>query len=318
MDDQEHIPSVSIITPAYNAEPYLEETIDSALGQSFSDFELLIVDDGSRDGTLAVARGLAARDPRVHVMATPNRGASAARNTAMERARAPFFALLDSDDTWSKDYLAEQLSLLQRFPEVSIVTANAINHGGRLDGKPFWPTTSGNRTLTLREILEEEDAVCIMSMFRRQAFDTIGGFDSRFNGNEDYHFWIRAAHAGFVILQNRTPLGQYRRRTGSLSADERRMLGGMMSVLKEAEDLCAGCPAECAAIRRQLHRFRTDLTAAELRESLQRRDAANAAQFLRALSTLRGSWILSAAARVSAAWPTSLLWADRVRRALRA
>jgi len=96
-------PAVSIITPAYNTERYLAETVRTVLAQSFPDFELLIVDDGSTDGTLALARTLAAQDERVHVIsADRNEGQPVARNTAMRQARGRFFALLDSDDGWTQ------------------------------------------------------------------------------------------------------------------------------------------------------------------------------------------------------------------------
>ena len=310
-------PSVSIITPAYNSAHYLGETVDAALVQSFPDFELLIVDDGSTDGTPALARALAERDPRIQVHTTPNRGPAAARNTAMALARGRFFALLDSDDIWTPDYLAEQLRLLEHGTAASIVTANAINLEGRFNGQPLWPATSGVRALTLQDIIEQEDAVCIMSVFRREVFDTVGGFDPLFTGNEDYEFWLRAAFAGFVILQNRQPLAAYRRRTNSLSADEMRMLKGILRVLKAADVRCAGLTTERAAVRRQIQRFQTELARVELGESLRQSDVPMALRSLEALSGLRGGLGLSAVAKLSARWPTPLLWAYRVRRAIR-
>jgi teichuronic acid biosynthesis glycosyltransferase TuaG len=282
-------PSVSVITPAYNTARYLGETVEAVLKQSWSDFELLIVDDGSTDETPALARALAARDRRLRVLTGPNRGPAAARNTAMAMARGRFFALLDSDDIWTPEYLAEQLRLLENCATASIVTANAINLGGPFDGQPLWPATSGVRTLTLQDIIEREDSVCIMSVFRREVFETIGGFDPLFTGNEDYEFWIRAACAGFLILQNRQPLGAYRRRDSSLSSDEVRMLKGILRVLKEADGRLADLTAARAAARRQIRRFQKELVRAELRASI---------------------------ARLGARWPELLLWVHRIRRAV--
>jgi GT2 family glycosyltransferase len=311
-------PSVSVITPAYNAAPYLSETIRSVLAQSFSDFELLIVDDGSTDDTQAVARAFADQDPRVRLIATPNRGPAAARNTALQASRGRLLALLDSDDIWSPDYLTEQLALFQAIPEASIVTANALNRGGGFDGRPIWPITSGVRRVTLVDVINQEDSVCIMAVFRREVYEKIGGFDPHFTGNEDYHFWLRAARAGFVIVQNRTPLAIYRRRNDSVSANEPRMVRGILAVLEDADHFCADLPVEQSAIRRQANRFRSELARAELRESLRNCDTTSAVRVLKTLSGVQGGWVLPAIARFSAVWPQPLLWAYRLRRAVRA
>jgi teichuronic acid biosynthesis glycosyltransferase TuaG len=302
-------PTVSIITPAYNAERYLAATVSTVLAQSFPDFELLIVDDGSTDGTPALARALAAQDERVHVIsAHRNEGQPAARNTAMRQARGRFFALLDSDDGWTKDYLAEQLSVFRQFNDVAVVTANAINVGGALDGKPLWPLTSGIQRLTLLDILQQEDSVCIMSVFRREVFDTIGGFDSKWKGNEDYHFWVRAAFAGFQVLRNAKPLGLYRRRPDSESADDLRMLRGAIGVFNEIDMMCVGRPIERAATRRQLAAFRKRLILTSIRESVRRH------RLLHLLQPPPGSLLSRAFGVVSSVWLTPLLWAYELRR----
>jgi len=302
-------PAVSIITPAYNAERYLAETVSSVLAQSFPDFELLIVDDGSTDGTLALARALAAPDERVHVIpAFHNEGQPSARNTAMRRARGRYFALLDSDDRWTPDYLAEQLSVFRRFENVGVVTANAVNVGGPLDGKPLWPVTSGTERLTLLDILRKDDSICIMSVFRREVFETIGGFDPKWKGNEDYHFWVRAALAGFHILRNAKPLGLYRRRPDSESADDLRMLRGAIGVFSEIEMMCEERPIERAATRRQLAAFRKRLILAEIRESVRRH------RLLHLLQPPPGSLLSRAFGIVSSVWLTPLVWAYELRR----
>jgi len=309
-------PLVSIITPAYNAERFLLETVESVLAQTFSDFELLIADDGSTDGTLRLATVLAARDSRILVASGPNQGPAGARNDAMKRARGRVFALLDSDDRWFPDYLSTQLRILHD-SDADIVTANAINAGGEHDGAPIWPATAGLEQLTLLDVITRENSMCIMSIFRREVADRIGGFDSAFNGNEDYEFWLRAAHSGARILQNREPHGWYRRREGSVSSDQRRMVAGILSVFQRIDRACERLPIEQAAVRRQIRRFEADLAILDLRESLRNGEAAKAAQFLKVAAALRGGCAYPIAAHVSARWPKPLLWAYQLRQALR-
>jgi len=311
-------PVVSVITPAYNAACFLPEAVRSVLNQTFPDFELVIVDDGSTDDTLAVAHRLAAGDRRVRVVSTPNAGPAAARNIALRAARGAFIALLDSDDVLRPEYLERQLPIFVGHPDAAVVTANALNRGGgRLfDGTPFWQQITGLQRLTLRYLIEHEDAVCILSMFRREVYERIGGFDADFTGNEDYEFWLRAALAGFVIVRNFEPLGVYRRRDDSLSSNEPRMIRGVLKVLRRIEPGLEQHPAERDALRQQLERFARELTRAELRALLQRGDAAAAAGALRTLATERGSWMLAACARLSSYWPQPLLWAYRLRRGL--
>src|SRR5689334_6460086 len=106
------MPSVSVVMPAYNAEPFLATAVESVLRQSHRDLELLIVDDGSSDGTVALAQRFAGRDPRVRLLRQANAGPGPARNTAFRAAAGRFFAFLDSDDEWDADFLSENLAVL--------------------------------------------------------------------------------------------------------------------------------------------------------------------------------------------------------------
>jgi len=309
-------PVVSVVTPAYNAARYLPETVGSVLAQTFADLELLVVDDGSTDDTLTVARRLAAHDERVHVIATPNGGPAAARNAALHIARGEFIALLDSDDVFCPQYLEKQIAVLTANPDASIVTGNAVNRGGgvHFDGKLYWPETAGLRRLTALDVISQENAVCILTVFRRRVYDTVGGFNPGFTGNEDYEFWLRAALAGFRIVRNHEPLAVYRRHSGSLSSDEPRMIRGVMNVLRHIDSLLDELPEEREALRRQIQRFTRELPRADLRASLQRRDAAAAARVLETIAAERGGWLLAAFARLTSCWPQPLLWAYRLRR----
>ena len=305
--------------PAYNAERYLAEAIESVLAQTYADTELVIVNDGSTDGTLAIAERYRAQHPdRVRIVNQANQGLAAARNAGLRAATGAVFALLDSDDGWTPTFLAAQMQALDRDPQVAIVTGNALNLGGPHDGEPVRPVPDDRPAPDLIEILRDERSVFIMSVFRRIVVERIGGFDERFRTNEDYDFWIRAALAGFRFARNPLPLGFYRRHEQSLSASETRMLAGILRVFRKTLPCCADGTRAHAVVLAQIARFEGELMAAEARDALERNDAAAAAASLSALRARRGRGaFLALAARVLRIAPGAALWAYRARRYIR-
>jgi glycosyltransferase involved in cell wall biosynthesis len=309
------VPAVSVITPAFNVESYLAEAVESVLAQTFTDWELVIVDDGSRDGTRALAeRYRAAHPDRIVVVSQENRGLAAARNTGLRVARGAVLALLDSDDAWTPAFLAEQMGLLDAHPEAAIVTGNATVRGGPENGRPARPENDERPAPDLVEILRDETAVFIMSVFRRAVVDRIGGFDERFRTNEDYDFWIRAASAGFRFIRNPRPLGFYRRHENSLSANDVRMLSGILCVFRKALEAAERGTEPYRLILQQIDRFETELLAAEAREALSRADIPAARASLQALRRRRGGVALAVAAGALRVAPQVALWAYRARR----
>ena len=306
-------PTISIITPAYNAFEFLAETIASALAQTWRDFELLIVDDGSTDATLSIARAWERTDERIRVLTREHGGPAAARNTAIAHARGAFLALLDSDDVWLPSFLEAQMTVFCDCAPCDIVTGNAYNRGGPRNGQPL-KAVGSRRQLSLLKILESENSVCIMSVFRRTVAQRIGGFNEALPVNEDYDFWVRAAHAGFVFIHNPMPLGHYRRRPDSLSAQELQMLTGAIRVLRSARELCAGRVAELTAIDRQLERLEEERLMASGKANLVRRDFAAAADDFTSLRNVRRDFMSAAIARMSRYIPGTLLWGYRVKR----
>src|ERR1043166_9067758 len=251
-------------------------------------------------------------------MRAPCCGPASARNIALDAARGRFIALLDSDDVWMKDYLEQQIAMLGHFADRAIVTANALDRGGGRDGQPLWQPSTGYRMLTPRDLILRENSDCIMSVFRREVVDRIGGFDRRFTGNEDYEFWLRAVNAGFGIVQNRRPLGCSRRRDDSVSSDDVRMLKGIMAVLQSAERREVPVGKARGAIHHQPRRFRYELVKAEMQQSLRKHDALAAASSLKTMSELRRSWSLAFAAKVGMTWPDLLQRAYELRSSLKA
>ena len=311
------MPGVSVIMPAYNAEPYLHAAVESVLRQSYDDLELLIIDDGSSDRTVEIAREYAARDSRVRVLEQANAGPGPARNAGFRAAAGRLFAFLDSDDEWDATFLSELIAVLDARPDVDVVIGNARIRGGSRHGQPARPRRGEGQPITLPEILADESALFIMAVFRREAVDAIGGFDPALLTNEEYEMWIRAALAGYTFTRHTTPLGWYACRPGSLSSSETLMLSGILRVLAKTRPVLAPNSPERAILDHQVARFEVELAAAEARASLARGDCRAAAQHVAALYSRRGGWRLGAAAGALALAPALAMAIYRLRVGLR-
>jgi glycosyltransferase involved in cell wall biosynthesis len=309
------VPVVSVIMPAYNAAEYIETAIASALKQTFTDLELIVVDDGSSDRTAAIVEAAAARDPRVRLVRQANGGVSQARNAALRIAGGRYFALLDSDDLWSPFFLQAQVDILETRPDVAIVTANAVFLGGPRHGQPVRPCPDSRPDPTPASIIADETSVFIMCVFRRAVYEAIGGFDEAKRTNEDYDYWLRAASAGFRFLRNDMPLAQYRSHSASLSANESRMLRGILVVLKAHRGRVSAESTEAVVLERQISRFESELLASEARDALETGDYRSAARHLDALGVGSPPPALRLA-RAMARWTPGLL--ARLYRARRA
>jgi glycosyltransferase involved in cell wall biosynthesis len=308
------MPLVSVIMPAFNAAAHIEAAIASVARQTVADLELLVVDDGSSDGTGPLVARIASADPRVRLLSQPNAGPGPARNTGFAAAEGRFFAFLDSDDEWAPTFLEAQLAILDRRPDVHVVFGNALNRGGARNGQPSRPLAGSGAPITLAEILGDEDALFIMSVFRREVVEAVGGFDPALFTNEEYDLWIRAAMAGFVFVRNPEPLGWYTCRPGSLSSSETRMLDGILRVMAKTRPRLAPGSPERAMLDRQVARFEGELAAARARASLSRGDHRTAARHLARLHELRGGWLLGLAARLPMAAAAAFRMRELARR----
>jgi glycosyltransferase involved in cell wall biosynthesis len=193
-------PGVSVVINFYEAEAYLEEAIDSVFAQTYHDWELLLVDDGSTDGGTAVARACAARHPdRVRYLEHPahaNLGGAAARNLGIRSARGDLVAFLDADDVWLPDKLARQTDVLERFPDAAMVMGLALVwhswETGRVDSDRVKTYKFGGNRLVdppaiLESFLRSPGATPFPSatMIRREVAEAVGGFAEQVRGTHD-------------------------------------------------------------------------------------------------------------------------------------
>jgi len=187
-------PKVSVVVPAYNVRSYIEDALVSLERQSGGEFEVLVVDDGSTDGTAEVVKPFCLRDSRFQLLHKQNGGLSSARNYGIRHSCADYIALLDGDDAYEPDKLATHVALLDRFPEVGVVysASRTIRDDGRptfiyLSGKPI-----GSDPL-LALLCKNFIGHGSNAVFRRSLLDEVGEFDEGLRSFEDVDFWLRVA-----------------------------------------------------------------------------------------------------------------------------
>jgi GT2 family glycosyltransferase len=190
-------PAVSVLMPVYDAGDFLAPALDSILAQTFADFELIAIDDGSRDASAQVLARFAARDPRIRVFAQENRGLVAALNRALELARAPLVARMDADDVARPDRFAKQVAYLQDHPEVAAVSGamDVIDAGGTYLRTAVFPTSPD----AVASELLHRCCVCHPAvMARTEALRSIGGYRGNARHAEDYDLWLRLAERSAI------------------------------------------------------------------------------------------------------------------------
>ena len=210
-------PQISVIIPCYNHGRYLPGAVASVVAQTFGGWELIIVDDGSTDDSVAIAEQLIARYPQhpIRLLRQANQGLSASRNNAIRAARGAYILPLDADDQIEPDMLAAALAVLEHQPEVGFVYTDVRMFG---EENRVW---SGG-SYSLNKLLFDCPMVPI-TLFRKCAWAATAGFRSDMfpQGYEDWDFWLSLAAAGWQGQHLARPLVRYRRSNGSMLAKAR-------------------------------------------------------------------------------------------------
>ncbi|MGN6725846.1 MAG: glycosyltransferase family 2 protein [Tepidisphaeraceae bacterium] len=210
------MPKVSVILPAYNSERYIGAAVQSILDQTFGDFEFIIVNDGSTDGTEAILRKFAGRDSRIKLISRPNTGYVRALNEAAEHASGTYVARMDGDDIALPERFARQVAYLDAHPEAVIVgtSYDLIDHRGRRLRTQHQPTDDA---ALQRDCLAGTTPLCHpTTMFRRSSFEQAGRYDEAFYPAEDLNLWLRLGEIGQLACLPDVLL-RYRLHAGSVS-----------------------------------------------------------------------------------------------------
>jgi glycosyltransferase involved in cell wall biosynthesis len=228
------MPNVSVIIPAYNAEAFIADTIRSVLAQTYQDFEIIVVDDGSKDGTVAALEPF---NGSVRVHAQANGGVAKARNTGASLASGAFIAFLDADDLWLPHKLERQL----QHATAPMTFTDRFNIGDRGDLPELQSlvTPMHGGDVFVRLLREGNFITNTSVMMRRALFEKMGGFYTGLNGTEDWDLWIRIAErheVGFVP----EPLVKYRFHGGGISRNFMKMGRERVLVIERALGLERG------------------------------------------------------------------------------
>jgi glycosyltransferase involved in cell wall biosynthesis len=187
-------PLISVVMPVHNARPFLDESIRSILAQTFSDFEFVILDDASTDGSVELLREWSLRDKRIHLHEGKKRlGLSGSSNAVVSKARASIVARMDADDIAHPDRLRRQWSIIEGRPDVAVIGAlcNGIDASGReVRPRDRWRLVRRSVYIPFPHG---------SAMFRREVFDQVGGYDESTSGGEDQDLFLRMASRGRVL-----------------------------------------------------------------------------------------------------------------------
>lgn len=208
-------PRTSVVMPTYNRADYLGAAIQSVLDQTFDDFELIVVDDGSTDGTEDLLRQV--RDHRLRILRQEHGGISTAMNAGVRASTGSYIARLDSDDLWWPEMLATMVSALDAQPEVGFVYAKA--EGMDAKGRP----TGDERGRAIkyaadgfRSLLEGDCTCNITVVVRRDCFDRVGLYDPSLQTSEDWDMWLRVARIYRLAFVDRV-VARYRWHPGNIT-----------------------------------------------------------------------------------------------------
>jgi glycosyltransferase involved in cell wall biosynthesis len=242
-------PLVSVIIPAYKVAPFLAETLESVFAQTFSDFEVILVNDGSPD-TDEMEKVIEPYRDRIVYLRQENRGAGAARNTGLRSARGRYVAFLDGDDIWLPSFLSEMVSFIEGY---DLVYANALLFGAsQVAGLTYMDTNPSSGAVTAESLLAERCNIITSGVLaRREPIIELGMFDETLRNSQDFDMWVRVAkRPGARLAFLPKVLLKQRHRPGSLASDSIKSVEGELKVMAKValrDDLTE---AERAAMER--------------------------------------------------------------------
>lgn len=288
-------PIVSVVIPAYNVAPYIGETLDSIFAQTFTDYEVIIVNDGSPD-TEELERALEPYVSRILYLKQENRGAGAARNQGVLAARGEFAAFLDADDLWLPDYLSEQIEFI-RGSDYDLVYADALLFGDSpLAGRTFMDIAPSNGEVTFQSLISGGCNVITSGVVaRKRLIVEVGMFDEQLRNSQDFDLWVRLVRHGARASYQRKVLLRYRYHDNSLSGDALNQIKRELKVLGKIESAYDLTPDEQGEVSKAIEAIKLHLELETGKLHIVKGEFRDAREVFSKLNATRRSLKLSAA-----------------------
>ena len=283
------VPAVSVVLPVWNGARYLPQAIESILGQSLASLELIVVDDGSTDGSLSIARSYAARDARVVVLPVVHGGLVRALNAGIAAARGRCVARMDADDVAHRDRLAAQLAFLDAHPHCVVVGSSIriVDEEGRELCDFRYPLTHAEIEHALLTVQPAFSHPAVL--MRREALLEVRGYRAERFPSEDLDLWLRLVGRG-QLANLPQPLLRYRRHHDTISArqsaQQRTMTATLINEARRLRDLAPLPPRRFAASSHHMHCARLAILGRNRRAAIAHARAALAAAPLSLLAYL--------------------------------
>jgi glycosyltransferase involved in cell wall biosynthesis len=275
-------PEVSVIIPAYNTAALIPQCLNSVFAQTYTDFEAIVVNDGSPD-TPQLEKALDPYQDRIVYISQKNKRAAGARNTAIRQARGKFLAFLDSDDAWLPQHLASQMKMFQQQPALDLVYADTLVVGDPNHTWKFMDRCPSQGEASFCALVVERCQIPISTVVvRRDAIVKAGLFDENLSCFDDYDMWLRTAfHGGKIGYTREAQARSSGKRPGSLGDSIHRIVAAYWSILEKALRTMPLSQAERNVITNRLAESKALFQMEEAKRHLQSRQFSKAKELFR-------------------------------------
>lgn len=225
---------VSIITPMYNGERFVSQTIESVLNQSYTNWEMIVIDDGSKDKGPDIVNQYALNNDKIKLFSQPNGGSAAARNNGIRRAKGQYIALLDADDTWNPDFLQKQLKLMKDKNALLVYSSHTrIDEHNNECLRPFIVPEK----ISYHDLLKTCYISCLTGVYDTSQFGKVYLKEDMKSLRDDYVYWLEIMKKVKVAYGNKEIIANYRILSSSLSRNKRKVIIPHFKVLYQVEKL---------------------------------------------------------------------------------
>ena len=212
---------ISIVTPMYNGEKYVEETIQSVLKQTYPNWEMVIVDDGSKDNSAQIIKEFTGKEKRIRLIQQPNAGSAAARNNGIRHANGQYIALLDADDLWEPEFIESQLALMKE-KDALVVHASykRINEDSKEILRPF----KAKEVVTYKQMQMTNHIACLTGLYDTSKYGKIYLREELKSLRDDYAYWLDIVKLTGKSYGNQKILASYRVMTSSTTGKKKKLI----------------------------------------------------------------------------------------------